>query len=242
MKLLIAVISCNSYEKEGLNNPMRETWLPDAVKMGMDYKFFHGISEPTNTNRFSRRPLRNRIEPRSDIVTVQVPDGYKDIALKTRASHAWAYANGYDYVFMCNPDTYACAERVRNCGFEKYDYFGHVDTFFCTVGSGLWLSRKAIGYTKDAPVDWRMGPVHGPNWCEESQAGDDVWIGTILMTHPDISRGFNGNLEFEGRKSPGPLKGNSVITSHLSDTEPYKHGGYKPEYMYEKHKAWIDSQ
>src|SRR5579885_2679274 len=42
MKILISISSCEIFEKSGLNDPLRETWLPDAVKLGMDYKFFHG--------------------------------------------------------------------------------------------------------------------------------------------------------------------------------------------------------
>ena len=42
MKLLIAVMSCEAYEVKGNNDALRSTWLPEACKLGIDYKFFHG--------------------------------------------------------------------------------------------------------------------------------------------------------------------------------------------------------
>jgi hypothetical protein len=241
MKLLVAVISCDYYETSGLNKPIRETWLPDAVKAGMDYKFFHGTVEKA-PDKATRRPLRTpKTAPESDIVVLKVPDDYGNIALKTREAHRWAYNRGYDFVFQCFPDTYVCVERLLRCGFENADYLGSFwPGYFAVGGQGHWLSRKAISYIMDATVDWRVGPWH-KNWCAENQGAEDVWIGMTLKDKTDIIKVHSRDMIYEGRKVDGPLMGNTVISSHLSDSEVDVHGGYKPEYMYEKHQAYLNS-
>ena len=107
-KLLIAISSCQSYEDAGLNQPLRDTWLSDAVKQGIDYKFFHGSG-----SRY-----------KEDVVIVNRNDQYYDLTSKTKEKLHWAMLQGYDYVFACFPDTYACPERLLSCGFENHDYMG----------------------------------------------------------------------------------------------------------------------
>ena len=174
MKLLVAIISCDAYEKEGLNKPIRETWLPDAVRAGMDYKFFHGTTEK-RVEAPTRRPLRMpKPAPDYDIVVLPVLDDYGNIALKAREAHRWAYDHGYDFVFQCFPDTYVCVERLLSCGFEKADYLGSFwPGYFAVGGQGHWLSRRACQYIKEATVDWRVGPWH-KNLCAENQGAEDV--------------------------------------------------------------------
>lgn len=239
MKILVAVISCHSYEDSGLNQPIRETWLPEAVRRGLDYKFFFGQRVPV-VPRAPKRNLRRPVD-RPDVVVLNVPDDYGHIAVKTREAHRWAYDNGYDFVFQCFPDTYACVERLLSCGFEKCDYFGNFDPgFFCCGGQGHWLSRKACSYIINEDVDWRVGPWH-TNWCETNQGAEDVWIGMMLKKHEDIVRGHSDGFVFKGRIVPGPTKRDKVITSHLSDPDESAHGGYRGEYMYEKHQQWLAS-
>ena len=42
MEVLVAIITCESFRTNGNNDAVRNTWLPDLVKLGVDYKFFMG--------------------------------------------------------------------------------------------------------------------------------------------------------------------------------------------------------
>jgi hypothetical protein len=45
MKPLIAISSCGDFESNGCNQAMRDTWLKDAVALGLPYKFFFGTGQ-----------------------------------------------------------------------------------------------------------------------------------------------------------------------------------------------------
>jgi hypothetical protein len=206
-KLLVSISSCESFETAGLNQPMRDTWLPDAVKLGIDYKFFHGSGST----------------PKSDVIVLPVDDGMGGLTEKAKAKAKWAFENGYDFVFSCFPDTYACAERLLTCGFEEFDYFGDVYQHpggapYCQGGAGYFLSRKACETLFRDPT---------------SYLNDDCWIGDVLKRE-DIRRGDSREFKYVG---PGPLKTNTVVSNHLS-TQP---GGYTVDKMPAEHKRWLDS-
>lgn len=206
-KTLISVSSCEFYEVNGLNNPMRETWLPDAIRLGADVKFFHGSGST----------------PKCDVVMLPVEDALHGLTVKAKAKARWAVDNGYDFVFSCFPDTYACAERLLKSGFEKYDYFGNVYQFsgsasFCQGGPGYFLSRKACEILANEP---------------SAYLNDDTFIGDILFSrgvHPFDCRRFTSF-------GPGPLRSNDSITNHLS-TQP---GGFTGQNMRDEHSRWLAS-
>ena len=82
-----------------------------------------------------------------DEVLIDVPDGYRYLPLKTRASHVYAVEHGYDYVFQCFTDTYVNVPNMLQSGFEYYDYVGYIVTnswgSYIAGGPGYWLSRRA---------------------------------------------------------------------------------------------------
>ena len=207
MKILVSISSCEAYEKAGLNDPLRETWLPDAVKLGMDYKFFHGAGST----------------PKDDVVVLPVDDSLGGLTEKAKAKAKWAVENGYDFVFSCFPDTYACASRLYSSDFRSFDYFGRIHQHvggapYCQGGPGYFLSRKAceILYKN-----------------ETSYLNDDCWIGDVLNT-PGILRGDSRDFTYVG---PGPVVGNTSITNHLS-TQP---GGFTAAGMRAEHQRWLGS-
>src|SRR5579871_1022187 len=207
MKILISISSCEIFEKSGLNDPLRETWLPDAVKLGMDYKFFHGAGSTE----------------KEDVVVLPVDDSLGGLTEKSKAKAKWMVDNGYDYAFSCFPDTYACAIRLYNSDYAKYDYYGRIHQHvggppYCQGGPGYFLSRKACERIYQNPT---------------SYLNDDCWIGDVLNV-PDIKRGHSDDFTYVG---PGPLVGNTSITNHLS-TQP---GGFTPEGMRAEHQRWLGS-
>ena len=165
MKILLAVKSCERDAHNGFNQTIRDTWGRDV--RGADFRFFVGRG---------RRPLRG------DEVRLQCGDEYLDLPRKTQAILTWASAREYDFVFLCDTDTFVVPHRLMASGFEAYDYVGHfggrpgvpeeqkIDDetrtwAWASGGCGYWLSRRA------AEVVLGTEPSH---WAE------DFWVGSVL--------------------------------------------------------------
>ena len=222
-RVLIAISSCEAYEQSSLNQPLRDTWLPEAVALGFDYKFFHGRGAT----------------PKDDTVVVNVDDGYDGLCEKYKEKIKWALRNNYSHIFTCLAEVYACPSRLLSSGFEQYDYFGG---FCCTApygkycqgGAGYFLNRKScerLIADKDTP-------------CVPTKASDDTWTGHVLrkagilpVFTPNIvgfptSRYNPSNIQY------GPRVNNTITTVHLS----YMQSDlvYRPEDMYSMHSAWVN--
>lgn len=209
MRILIAISSCSRYEDN--HQSMRDTWLPEATALGMDYRFF---------------VEKGGIE-KADTIATENEDWAMTCRLKYKVG--WAYQQGYNYVFSCFPDTYARPDRLLSCGFDKFDYFGSVfkhasvgATFYCHGGAGYFLSRRAMEMvTKET----------------SSYLNDDCWLGDtlnkmgVLRGHSDDFRQFAGS----------PLKENTIVTSHLSHASNSLGVPYSASFMYAEHKKWKDS-
>jgi hypothetical protein len=190
---------------------MRDTWLPEATRLGIDYKFFVEKGETS----------------KHDIIVTDNEDW--DMTCRLKAKVIWAYYNGYDYVFSCFPDTYVRSDRLLTCGFEKFDYFGSVykhaspgATFYCHGGAGYLLSREAMKVVERQT---------------SSYLNDDCWLGDMLNTTA-ISRGHSEDFrQFSG----SPTKDNSIVTSHLSYKSNSLGVPYEAKFMYAEHQQWLDS-
>lgn len=190
MKTLVALSSCQAYEDKGLNEPLRQTWLPMLKVHDWDYKFFHG----------------NGSSEKEDVIVVPCDDGYWDLTSKTKLKIRWALDHNYDYVFMCFPDLYASVTRLVHSRFERADYFGCVHQHpggnpYCQGGPGYFLSRKALKVL---------------DGCTSNYPNDDCWVGDMLHNRYEIHREHCDGFRYCG---PGPLSSNNVITNHLS-TQP----------------------
>jgi hypothetical protein len=235
MKCLIAISTCYDFEKNGNNNALRATWLPD-VKLfpGLDYKFFFGFGQGAATATL----------PEDSILLPDVLDDYGNLTYKTRGSLQWAHAEGYDFVFRCFPDTYVRVARLMACGYDTFDYYGDFRgdpstnevthqraQNYASGGPGYWLSRRAVELLIDAPV---LGV-----WRDElTPYVEDLWVGNILGRHLELKlRYFDDTCRFINRGSHfWPSKRNDVITSHLSCPDRYDKAR-----MYEAHQAWCRS-
>jgi hypothetical protein len=230
MKALIAISSCGDFERNGNNQAMRDTWLPQ-VRMfsGLDYRFFFGVGQHAR-------------ELDDAIVLPDVQDDYANLTYKTRASLRWAHAQGYDFVFRCFPDTLVRVERLMAYGFEKYDYLGDFRGDvpppgvtlqqagdYASGGPGYWLSRRAFDLLLDAPV---LGV-----WRDEiTTFAEDLWTGRILGQHPVTLAYRDEQHKFVNRgscKRAWPYQNNDVISSHLSCPIAYNRS-----VMYAAHRAF----
>ena len=86
MEVLVAIITCEAFRTNGNNDAVRNTWLPDLVKLGVDYKFFMGQGSKST---------------KDDEVLLDAPDDYHNVTYKTKEMYKYAAAKGYEYVFLC---------------------------------------------------------------------------------------------------------------------------------------------
>jgi hypothetical protein len=235
-KSLILVISCVKHELKGINQAIRDTWLPDAKALDFDVRFFIGDGTTTGEdesvllNSFNSRtrvfqgkitedPDISLMPVQSDQVILNIPDGYIYSTHKFREACRWAFKQGFDYVFQVLTDTFVVPSRLASCGFEKHDYIGTANNERTAIGggAGMWLSRKAIQHLVNAPVDmW----VH------------DGWVGKILL-EKGIDLTHDPRYTNLGQQEP-PMKSNDAITSHIANTPTV----YDPKIMYKLHREF----
>jgi hypothetical protein len=245
VKLLIAISSCYDWEKNGNNDVLRETWLDDVRNIPyLDYMFFFGTGQGAEleegTGDFLPFGIRLVQHDRS-VLLDDVEDDYGHLSYKTRGSLRWADARGYDFVYRCFPDTYCRPERLISCGFAKHDYVGDFRGEHCTPdnypsgGPGYFLSRRAWQFVLNAPIE---GPEAMGKHTRVWPYAEDLWVGQVLNWHRDIGLKYFDDNRFvnRGTSHPGPLRTNSIISTHLSCPDRYY-----PERMREKHREWLAS-
>ena len=225
---MIAISSCFDWEKNGNNQVLRDTWLPSNF-IGLDYRFFVGHGQGAESAE--KLPADLAFLP-------DVEDDYGHLSTKTQASLRWALERDYDFVFRCFPDTYCRPERLVSCGFEAYDYYGDFRGEHCgpdnypSGGPGYWTSRRVNELLVDAPITgvWRD---------DITPYAEDLWGGKILARHRNIGLRYFDNPNFinRGTQGAGPMKNNSIISTHLSCPDRYY-----PERMQHKHAEWMASQ
>src|SRR5216683_3125719 len=162
MKVLIAIISCLEYSKNGINQSLRDTWLKHMPRSTeWEYRIFLGdgtpvqelpIFEETWSARGSRYIDKTTIVkyeeylPKNDEIFLHVPDDYKHISFKTKESHRWAVNNGFDFVFQCYGDLYVDTQRLALSSFENKKYCGGEN------GGGYWLNKDSLNFTSNSAV------------------------------------------------------------------------------------------
>lgn len=182
MKLAICVKSCAQDGIEGFHDIIRRTWGKDAEALGIDVRFFIGHAA-------------YKI-PAQDEVVLSCKDDYDSLPFKTKAILKWAMFNsydgdGYDYVFLCDTDTFIIPELLLKCGYEQYDYAGRIGTqypigtvFRYEDGKGKiiedcrpWASG-GLGYFVSRPLMQTIVKHYEPDhWAE------DLWVGQCAAKH-----------------------------------------------------------
>jgi hypothetical protein len=223
-RVLIGILSC--HQRTPGPQAQRQTWIKEAVRLGIEYRFFLG-GLPQTTAVDPRRPAEvrargeSRIKLLYDQVFLDVPDTYPQLPQKTRALIRWAYERGYDFVFKCDDDTYVCPDRLLKSGFEKSSYSGFVRTTsifgkgkeveHAQGGAGYWLSRKTMELVL---------------WNDETMEGaEDINIARLLRAL-GVVPSHDPRYRPDMRSVPAPW--NEQITAHDCG----------PEDMYEIHRKF----
>jgi hypothetical protein len=239
--IFVAISSCWRFELNGWNSVVRDTWLKDTSALGIPYKFFHGRGEDSRLDS-------------NDIVTLNCYDDYPSLMYKTLDKFKWVLEKGYDSVFHCYHDTYACAERLLMP--KEVDYFGdyyHQDSRqpwphfshgnSCQSGQGVFISRRAL---EKVVEEFPKLMKENPKVWEE-----DWWTGLSINKHPELvirdTRDMPCNLT---QHDHGPRRSNNTISCHLSTIQPDGHWDgqgretewkYRPEFMHKLHREWQES-
>jgi hypothetical protein len=216
---------------------MRDTWLKDAVALGVPYKFFFGEGQG----------IGPWLSPHDGILLSGVPDDYGHLTYKTKDSLCWAHHQGYDFVFRCCPDTYVRVDRLMACGFQQHDYHGDfrreeggrtdggTGEFrptlqeaqnYASGGAGYWLSRKAFSCLLNQPVTgvWRD---------DLTPYVEDLWVGNRLGKCGLVLKYFDDPRFINHGSNYWPSLRNDAITAHMSCPDRYNKA-----WMYAAHEAW----
>ena len=161
MKIFVAIKSCHQYYHRA--DAQRETWLKH-LPPEVDYKFILGKSL-----------LPTKRMPRPDELHLNVSDHYYGLPEKIQAACLWIVAQGYDYAFFCDDDTYVVPERMLAAVPVGKDYVGRLrgpsgnwPAPYCS-GFAYWMSAKAMKIVAETTIG--LDPI------------DDRMIGNALMTH-----------------------------------------------------------
>ena len=234
MKILIAISSWQNGARKGYNQSQRDTWIQDLKKYhNVDYRFFVGDGKPTGEDEGALHSTFQQVvqghtqqpehikgisvtgfTPQDDeVVLSNVPDDYMHVTFKDKAILRWAYKEWYDFIFICDADTYVDVDKLMHSGFENHDYSGFPFGIFGAEGMGYWLSRKCIPLIVDEPVHvW----------------GADQFIGDVLL-----KKGVRLHPMWTYREWPlVPRKSNDITTCHLGAPSNL----YTADRMYEVHR------
>jgi hypothetical protein len=184
VRLLIAVKSCQRDKATGCHQAIRETWGKDLPE-GVEVRFFVGGDQAP--------PL----EP--DEVHLPVDDGYWELTPKTRGIAGYTVKEKYDFVYLCDTDTYLIVSKLLQTPFTEFDFSGGVaagptyekifgkhyprwvtdrggvaDPFYIYLsgGVGFFLSKRAAQEVATTPYHHHS---------------EDVWVGQVVG--PFIEKG-----------------------------------------------------
>jgi hypothetical protein len=165
MKILIAIMAC--WDNLERVNASRRTWIPQLN--GTHYKVFLGRS-PHSALQCAEA---------DDEIFLDVDDSYTGVVEKLRAIYRWALAEGYDYVFSADDDTYIVPSRLEvpvgwNYVGRQRGLDGQYADDYASGGAGVWLSRTSLEVLVNS----------GPSKTTFS----DKWIGDTLRASGIICR------------------------------------------------------
>lgn len=204
MQLLIAVKSCHKHALEGYHEAIRRTWGSDLPK-NVELRFFVGM--PGDYKNWQ-----------PDETQIHEDDNYDELPKKTRGILRWFLERSYDFIFLCDTDTFCLPWKLIGCGFEKYDVSGRFGTHpeigttfehrddrgnfiekchpWPSGGVGYFLSRKAASTVVDTePMTWAedlyVGQACGPDIQE-----DVLWARDIPDFEAQVSWHFPRRLHY----------------------------------------------
>jgi SAM-dependent methyltransferase len=207
-KILIAVKSCEADIAAGHNQCIRDTWGKHIESQDVSLRFFPG---------------RGNGCLQADEVRVDAPDDYLGLPRKTCAIVRYAQGLGFDFIFLCDTDTFVRPELLLASGFENFDlmgYFGNRipgqqegDGYYAwpSGGGGYWLSVQSMPYIAENQ-DFS-------EWAEDRQVGQ--------LLGPHIA---SGKLKAVNSKVYGaPIEWDHLVTAHY-ESQILKRK-YDPQWM-----------
>lgn len=131
---------------------VRDTWWNDIKAFpNVEGKFFYGEGASRT--------------PEADEVFLPISDDYEHLPNKTIAVVRYALANGYDFLFKADDDSYVWVDRlVIELMGNNFQYAGYLNGNVCSGGTGYWLSRYAMEKIQDNPDCW----------------AEDVWVAKCM--------------------------------------------------------------
>lgn len=133
--LLIAVKSCQRDRTLGFHKAIRETWA-SGLPLFVDVRFFMGFGDESKY---------------ADETSLNCPDDYQSLPLKTKAIAKWFLDSEYDKIFLCDNDTYIDVPGLIKYPWQQVDYAGRFS---------FWPTDAKIGTT--FRYDDGLGNVHDP--------------------------------------------------------------------------------
>ena len=139
-RLLIAVKSCHRDRDRGDHQVIRETWGRN-LPLSADLRFFVGGKQDFVL---------------SDESAVDCEDDYDSLPYKTREICRWFLKTVYDFVYLCDTDTFVIPNRLIACGFQNYDYSGR---FGSTIPMGTTFDYKDSRGSYPGIYNWASGGI-----------------------------------------------------------------------------------
>ena len=194
MKILFAIKSCQRDQQTGCHQAIRDTW-----GKGYDVRFFVGGGD----GWFDK----------DEVHLPGLDDGYWELTPKTKAICAYTVEHNYDFVYLCDTDTYLHVPTLLDSGFERYDFSGgHLchGEYGCQLGKPYprWVSPR--GGVCDPFYAYMSGGVgfflskRSAKVIAETayyHHSEDVWVGQVLgpfIERGDLTAGVLKGLEGSG--------------------------------------------
>ena len=263
MSLLIGLVGCTAYERNGWNEAVRSTGFSAAQRLGVDSKVFVGDMVRTGPYTFSKEPQGpptmvpvRPFDIKKDTIVLPCDDSYTGLMWKVREMFKWALERDYEYIWHHYHDTYYSVERLVTSGFENFDVAGlwakgNPSSVF--GGPGIFVSRKAAQMYVDDIQEAVLGfqqsydgcPQYLRNYVHDSDFHasilTDLWLG-MLARSKGMRIGTSDTIVHSlDRNEQGPRMSNRIMSCHLStvrgnsdiDTAEQR---YSPEIMLRMHR------
>jgi hypothetical protein len=214
VNLLVAVKSCHKDRALGFHDVIRQTW-----GRGLNVRFFMGL--PVEERNTFEGPHVN-----SDEKILDCKDDYENLPYKTQAICRWVIERAYNFVFICDTDTFIMPDKLMHSRFEQFDYAGKIsrsfnDKFYYAAvdrngkiekhencmpwasgGFGYILSRSGCKIVaEEKPVSWAEDLSVGQLIMPEVHAGRllalDIPAGRVSLHFPSHEYKSGYDLSFE---------------------------------------------